>query len=224
MNRFAKPEEPYPVMLPDGTRLTMNVFLKAVANHPRLEVGEYTYASDFDPPEDVSQWVSRLAPFLFPNSQDRLVIGKFGQFAHGVRFITNSANHKMDGFSTFPFAIHDPERFMEYPTTLPAGRDTIIGHDVWIGMNAMIMPGTKIGNGVIIGAGSVVSGSVPDYAIVAGNRAQTVRMRFDDQTIAALNRIEWWNWPIEHILAHESAIVEADLEALEAAASSAGAA
>ncbi|MEO0636602.1 MAG: CatB-related O-acetyltransferase [Pseudomonadota bacterium] len=196
----------------------MNVFLKAVIDHPRLEVGEYTYANDFNPPEDLSGWASRIAPYLFPSSKDKLVIGKFGQFAHGVRFITNSANHKMDGFSTFPFAIHDPLRFGSYPASLPAGRDTVVGHDVWIGMNAIIMPGTTIGNGVIVGAGAVVSGRVPDYSIVAGNRAEVVRMRFDEEAIATLNEIAWWDWPIETILENEEAIVGADLAALKRAA------
>ena len=216
-SRFPGPDTTHPVVLPDGTRLEVNVFLRAVIDHPRFEVGDYTYANDFDPPVDVSGWASRIAPYLFPTSKDRLVIGKFGQFAHGVRFITNSANHKMDGFSTFPFAIHDTERFMDYPAELPAGRDTIIGNDVWLGMNAIIMPGTTIGNGVIVGAGSVVSGKIPDYAIVAGNRAKVVRMRFDDATIAELNDIAWWDWDIDHILKHEAAIVGADLLKLKAA-------
>lgn len=218
MTRFPSPDEPHPVILPDGSRLPMNVFLKAVIDHPRMEIGEYTYANDFDPPADLAGWASRIAPYLFPSSSDKLVIGKFGQFAHGVRFITNSANHKMDGFSTFPFAIHDPARFPTYASTLPAGMDTVIGNDVWIGINAIIMPGTTIGNGVIVGAGAVVSGRVPDYAIVAGNRAEVVRMRFDEATISELNDIAWWNWSIAKILAHEEAIVSADLDVLRSAA------
>ncbi|MEO0497038.1 MAG: CatB-related O-acetyltransferase [Pseudomonadota bacterium] len=216
--RFPSSDEPHPVILPDGSRLPMNVFLRAVIDHPRMEIGEYTYANDFEPPSDLKEWAARIAPYLFPSSQDKLIIGKFGQFAHGVRFITNSANHKMDGFSTFPFAIHDPLRFGSYASTLPVGRDTIIGNDVWIGMNAIIMPGTTIGNGVIVGAGAVVSGRVPDYSIVAGNRAEVVRMRFDEETVAALNDIAWWDWPIEKILRFEEDIAGADIVALRAAA------
>lgn len=215
---YPPPDTQHPVSLPDGTVLPMNVFLKAVIDHPRIEVGDYTYASDFNPPEDVSQWANRIAPFIFPNSREKLAIGKFGQFAHGVRFITASANHKMDGISTYPFAIHEPERIFGYPGSLPQGRDTVIGHDVWIGMNAIIMPGTTIGNGVIVGAGAVVSGQVPDYAIVAGNRAEVVRMRFDVAMIARLNALAWWDWPMGSILANEAAIVGADVDALEAVA------
>lgn len=215
---FPSPDTVHPVRLPDGTALPMNVFLNAVIDHPRIEIGDYTYASDFDPPKDPAEWQARLAPYIFPFSQEKLIIGKFGQFAHGVRFITATANHKMDGFSTFPFATFEPDRLMTYPKTLPAGRDTVIGHDVWIGMNAIILPGARIGNGVIVGAGSVVSGVVPDYAIVAGNRAQVIKKRFDEATITRLNAIAWWNWPIETILAHEAAITGADIEAMEAAA------
>lgn len=214
---YPSPDTVHPVRLPDGTVLPMNVFLKAVIDHPRIEVGDYTYASDFNPPEDISGWASRLAPYIFPSSREKLIIGKFGQFAHGVRFITASANHKMDGISTYPFAIHEPERIFSYPGSLPQGRDTLIGHDVWIGMNAIIMPGSTIGNGVIIGAGSVVSGSVPDYAIVAGNRAQVVKMRFDEAMITRLNAVAWWDWPMEDILANEVAITGGDVGALEAA-------
>lgn len=213
---YPGPETVHPVTLPDGTVLPINVFLKAVIDHPRIEVGDYTYASDFNPPQDVSGWASRIAPYIFPSSREKLVIGKFGQFAHGVRFITASANHKMDGISTYPFAIHEADRIFNYPASLPQGRDTVIGHDVWIGMNAIIMPGATIGNGVIVGAGSVVSGVVPDYAIVAGNRAEVVKMRFDAPTVARINAVSWWDWPMETILLHEAAIAGGYVDRLEA--------
>ncbi len=215
---FPAPDTLYPVRFPDGTVHKGNVFLNAAIKHPNWQIGDYTYASDFDPPENPEDWAGRLAPYLFPISQDRIIIGKFGQFAHGVRFITDGANHARDGFSTFPFAIHDPERFLAYPRTLRAGRDIRIGHDVWIGTGARIMAGAHIGNGVIVGAGAVVSGTVPDYAIVTGNRATVQRMRFDDATIAALNEIAWWNWDMARILTHEAAITGADLPALRKAA------
>lgn len=211
---FPTPDTLHPVTFPDGTVHKGNVFLKAAINHPNWEIGEYTYAADFDPPQD---WASRLAPYLFPMAKDRIIIGKFGQFAHGIQFITDGANHAREGFSTFPFAIHDPKRFMDYPATLRAGRDIIVGHDVWIGTDARIMAGAQIGNGVIVGAGAVVHGPVPDYAIVTGNRATIERMRFDDATIAALNDIAWWDWDIADILRHEVAITGHDLRALRAA-------
>lgn len=220
--QYPTPDTEHPVTLPDGSRLPNNVFLKAVIDHPRIEVGDYTYANDFDPPKILSDWAGRIAPFMFPISPDRLIIGKFGQFAHGVRFITQSANHKMDGFSTYPFAINDPERFANYASEFVPGPDTVIGHDVWMGMEARILPGSRIGSGVIVGAGAVVSGHVPDYAVVVGNPARIVRMRFDDETIAQLLRIAWWDWPIDAILKHEMAITGADVRVLSRVAQTVG--
>lgn len=211
---FPSPDTRHPVRLPDGTELPINVFLKAVIDHPRIEVGDYTYYSDFDPPADVSGWAARIAPYIFPSSSERLRIGKFGQFAHGTRFVTASANHKMDGISTYPFAIYDPERIFSYPSSLPQGRDTVVGHDVWIGMNSLILPGARIGNGVIVSSGSVVSGTIPDYAIIGGNRAQVLRMRFAEADIARLNAIAWWDWPIDKIITHEALITGGDIDAL----------
>ncbi|MCV3271601.1 CatB-related O-acetyltransferase [Roseobacter sinensis] len=216
--KFPSPDTVHPVRFPDGTSLPNNVFLKAVIDHPRIEVGDYTYANDFDPPAAPSDWASRLAPYLFPNSRDRLIIGKFGQIAHGVRFITHDANHDMRGISTFPFAIHDPERFSGYTDTLPRGRDTIIGHDVWIGAEARVLPGARLGSGVIIGSGAVVGGEIADYSVVVGNPGRVIRSRFAPEVVERLLQVAWWDWPIENILEHEALIVGADITALEAVA------
>lgn len=209
---FPSTTERYPLVLPDGTRHTGSVFLKAVLNHARIEVGDYSYANDFDPPED---WAARIAPYLHEHSAERLVIGKFCQLAHGVRVITASANHRYDGISTYPFAIFDGfgEGRPSLPTTF---RDTIIGNDVWLGDSARVMPGAKIGSGVIVGASSVVTGEVPDYAIVAGNPARIVRMRFSPDLVERLLALAWWDWPIAHILAHEAEICAGDVATLEA--------
>ena len=210
---FPPPDECRPVPLPDGSRHEGTVFLRAVINHPRWEVGDYSYASTFEPPDD---WAARLAPHLYEFSPEMLVVGRFCQIAHRAVFITASANHRFDGFSTFPFAVFGGGPVKGRPSMPGRGRDTVIGHDVWIGQGATILPGARLGNGVIVGAGAVVGGSVPDYAIVRGNPAEIVRMRFGDATIVRLNAIAWWGWPIEKILANEAAICGADLEALEA--------
>lgn len=215
---FPSPDTENPVTLPDGSALPNNIFLSAVIDHPRMAIGDYSYLNAFDPPDTAEGWATRLAPYLFPFSKDRLEIGKFCQFADGVTFITNGANHRKDGFSTFPFSIHDSDRFLDYPASLPKGDDTVVGNDVWLGKGVTVLPGTKIGNGVIAGAGAVLSGCYPDYAVVAGNRAEVRKMRFDDATIAALLEIAWWDWPIAHILAHEAQICGGDLGAMQAAA------
>lgn len=211
---FPPADTAHPVIFPDGSTHKGTVFLKAVIDHPRWSVGDYSYASAHSVPDD---WAMALAPYLYPVSAERLVIGKFCQIADGVQFITSSANHRRDGFSTYPFAIFDgmdPSR-----PSMPSGHtDTVIGHDVWIGAGAMVLPGSRIGSGVIIGAGAVVGGEVPDYAVVAGNPATVRRRRFDDATVARLLALAWWDWPIERIVANEVAIVGSDIATLEAAA------
>jgi virginiamycin A acetyltransferase len=213
MPALADPRTRHPLIFPGGAAHDGTVFLSAAIDHPRWEIGDYTYASSFDPPKD---WAARLAPHLHQHAPERLILGRFCQIAHGATFITSSANHRMDGLSTFPFAIFSG--FGADRPSLPgpeAARDTVIGHDVWIGQGAMILPGARIGTGAIIGAGSVVSGEVPPYAIVAGNRAEVVRMRFDDATIARLLAVAWWHWPPERIIEAEAAICGDDIEALE---------
>ncbi|NOD31060.1 CatB-related O-acetyltransferase [Ruegeria atlantica] len=199
----------YPVTLPDGTEHRGTAFLSQVINHPRIQVGDYTYASDFDAPED---WANRLAPYLFEFSREKLVLGKFCQIAHGVRFVTASANHATDGITCFPFPVFDPERMLEYQ---PDVRDTLVGNDVWIGYGALIMPGASIGDGAIIGAGSVVRGTIPPYSVVTGNPAEIRRYRFDADKIERLLALKWWDWPAELIIEAESVLLRGDIENLE---------
>lgn len=202
------PDRLYPITLPDGSPHKGTVYLKTAIDHPRMEIGDYTYASDFDPPQD---WASRLAPYLFPFSRDKLTIGKYCQIAHGVRFVGSSANHATDGISTYPFAVFDPEAMQSFQ---PDRRDMVIGHDVWLGIGAMVLPGAQIGNGAIIGAGAVVRGTVPDFAVVTGNPATVVRMRFTPDEIATLNALAWWDWPPETVAAARLALGSGDIAAL----------
>lgn len=213
--KLPAPDLKHPVVLPDGTAHEGTVFLKAVIEHPNWGVGDYSYASAFAVPDD---WAARLAPYLYPGAPERLEIGKFCQIADGAQFITASANHRHDGFSSYPFAIFSG--MGDGRASLPAPEsfaDTIIGSDVWIGQGARILPGARVGNGVIVGAGAVVAGVIPSYAVVVGNPGRILRMRFDSAIIAVLEDLAWWDWPVERIMAAEAAICGADIEALERA-------
>lgn len=211
MTDFPSPGTRNPVLLPDGSTHKGTVFLNAAISHPRIAAGDYTYASAHVPPAD---WASHLAPYLYDFSPERLVIGKFCQIADGVKFITASANHRMDGFSTFPFAIFHGR--MENAPSMPGpGPDTILGHDIWIGQGARILPGANIGNACIIGAGSVVSGTFPAYCVIAGNPARIVRRRFDEKSIGILEKLAWWEWPIDAIIEAEAAICGGDIDRLQ---------
>ena len=211
---FPSPDTPHPIPLPDGSRHAGTVFLNAVIDHPRIEIGDYTYASANEPTAD---WAERLAPYMFPFSPEKLVIGRFCQIADGVLFITASANHRYDGFSTFPFAVFGGGSVENRPSMPAPGTDTVIGHDVWLGQGAKVLPGARIGSGSIVGAGAVVGGGVPPYSVVAGNPGKILRARFDPETVHGLLEIAWWDWPIDRILAAEAAICGGDLEALRRA-------
>jgi virginiamycin A acetyltransferase len=211
---FPSPDTLHPVRLPDGSAHAGTVFLRAAIDHPRFEVGDYTYASAHVPPDD---WAARLAPYLYEFSPERLVLGRFCQIADGVTFITASANHRHDGMSTFPFAIFGGPAGERASMPGP-GPDTTVGHDVWFGAGATMLPGATVGSGAIVGARAVVSGAVPPYSVVAGNPARVIRKRFDEATIARLLNLAWWDWPIDVILSREAAICGGDIAALEAAA------
>jgi virginiamycin A acetyltransferase len=189
-------------------------FIKNTVFNPNIIIGDYTYYDDPENSEDFEKNVLYHYPFI----GDRLIIGKFCALARGVKFIMNGANHKFSGISTYPFAIFGNgwERVTPKPGELPYKGDTIIGNDVWIGYDSLIMPGVKIANGAIIASRSVVVSDVQAYTIVGGNPAKQIKHRFDQETISALEFIAWWNWPIENITKHLDIIVSADIKALKA--------
>lgn len=151
------------------------------------------------------------------------MIGRFCAIARGAKFIMNGANHKLSGISTYPFQIFGNgwETVMPQPGDLPYKGDTVIGHDVWIGYEALIMPGVQIGNGAIISARSVVTRDVAPYTIVGGNPAQPIKARFAPEQVEALQMLAWWDWPIERITACLPWIVGGDIAALQRVAAQA---
>ena len=214
---FPAPELVHPMQFPDGSDNPQMVHLNRVIAHPNIEIGDFTYLNDFDPPPD-GNWAARIAPYLYPGAPERLRIGRYGQIAHGARFITASANHPMRGLSTYPFAVFDHAMFAAYRDELTVLPDTVVGHDVWIGHGALVLPGARIGHGAIIGAGAVVAGTVADYAVVAGNPARVIRMRFAPDVVAALLDLAWWDWRPEAVRAAIPALAGADPDRLRALA------
>ncbi|MCV3765997.1 CatB-related O-acetyltransferase [Rhizobium sp. TRM95796] len=201
----------HPITLPDGTVYRDTVHLKQAIDHPRIEAGEYSY---FTHSGRVEETAGILAPYLGPGCRERLVIGKFVQIARGSYFITSSANHPMTGVTAYPFRIFKPETFGY--KDLPV-RDTVVGHDVWIGHEAAVMPGVRIGPGAIIAARAVVKRDVPAYAVVGGNPAGIIRMRYPDDVIADLLDIAWWDWPLDKIEANLPHLESGDIAALKRA-------
>lgn len=204
------PANPYP--MPGFPQVC---YLRNVLTNPHIEVGVYSYYDD----PDGAQNFERNVLYHYPFIGDKLIIGKFCAIARGVKFIMNGANHKMDGFSTYPFYIFAGgwEQHMPQLADLPYKGDTVIGNDVWIGYDALIMPGVHIGNGAIIAARSVVTSDIPAYAVVGGNPAKVIRNRFAADVIEALLELAWWDWPIDRLSRNLPAIMGGDLAALRAA-------
>ncbi|MBQ9226577.1 MAG: CatB-related O-acetyltransferase [Fibrobacter sp.] len=168
------------------------IYVKPTLKNPNIVVGDFTYIAD-------SEFESHVT-HLYPWNNDRLVIGKFCQIAAGVEFVMNGANHQMNAVSTFPFyTLAGWDMKPPAKNDLPFKGDTVIGNDVWIGQNATILPGVHIGNGAIIGASSVVGSNVEPYTIVAGNPAQFIRKRFDEELTNLMLEWRWWDKPIEEI-------------------------
>lgn len=187
MKTFPNPDTIYPI--PDTKTVT---YVKPTIRSKNIIVGDFTYFSDVDFEKHVTHHYDFYG--------DKLIIGKFCQIAMGVEFIMNGANHQMNAASTFPFYIFEGwEQSVPAMEKMSVKGDTVIGNDVWIGQHATILPGVHIGDGVIIGANSVVGSDIEPYSIVAGNPARLIRKRFDDELIALLIKVQWWNLPIEQI-------------------------
>ena len=168
------------------------IYVKPIVKNPNIIVGDFTYIAD-------SEFESHVTNY-YPWSRDKLIIGKFCQIAAGVEFVMNDANHQMNAVTTFPFyTLEGWERNAPDPSEMPFKGDTVIGNDVWIGQNAVILPGVHIGDGAIIGANSVVGSNVAPYTIVIGNPARVLRKRFDEELTDLLLRFKWWDKSIDEI-------------------------
>ena len=168
------------------------IYIKPTVKNPNIIVGDFTYIAD-------SEFEGHVTNY-YPWSRDKLIIGRFCQIAAGVEFVMNDANHQMNAVTTFPFyTLEGWEMNAPDPSEMPFKGDTVIGSDVWIGQNAVLLPGVHIGDGAIIGANSIVGSNVDPYTIVAGNPAKPLRKRFDDEMIELLLRFKWWDRSIEEI-------------------------
>lgn len=220
--------QPGDMTAPDPTRVhplpthPRVVFLRPLITAENISVGEYTYYDDPDHPENFERDC-----VLYDYRPERLIIGRYCALASGVRFLMPGANHRMDGVSTFPFAIFEgawAERTRDLISVekMPSPGDTVVGNDVWLGYGVIVLPGVRIGHGAIVGAGSVVSADVPDYGIAAGNPARLIRRRYTDDDVALLLRLAWWDWPVEAVTRHARTLMTGTPADLAAAAEADG--
>lgn len=191
------------------------IYLNTIINNPNIIVGDYTIYNDFV--NDPTQFEKNNVLYHYPINQDRLIIGKFCSIACGVKFLFNSANHTLKSLSNYTFPLFFEESGLNKKNVASAWdnkEDIIIGNDVWIGYEAVIMAGVHIGDGAVIAARAVVTKDVPPYTIVGGTPARKIRMRFEEETIAKLQQIQWWNWPVEKIRRSLPYIMEGTVDRL----------
>lgn len=176
------------------------VYLNAVVKDPSIEIGDYTIYNDFVSAPLLFEQNNVL--YHYPINHERLIIGNFCSIACGTKFLFNSANHTLKSLSTYTFPLFYEDWNLEKSNITTAWDnkgDIIIGNDVWIGYEAIIMAGVHVGNGAIIAAHAVVTKDVQPYTIVGGVPARFIRKRFNEEIIQELEKLKWWNWPIEKI-------------------------
>lgn len=191
------------------------VYLNAVINDPQIEVGDYTIYNDFV--ADPLQFEKNNVLYHYPIHREKLIIGKFCSIACGTKFLFNCANHTLKSLSTYTFPLFYEEWELEKSNITTAWDnkgDIVIGNDVWIGYEAVIMAGVHIGDGAIIAACAVVTKDVPPYTIVGGTPAKEIRKRFDTEVIQQLLKLKWWDWSTNKIRQCLPYIAEGKLDEL----------
>ena len=204
---------PNPNNIYPNEKIKQIVFIKNVITNPNIIVGDYTYYADISGAEKFEEHVTHHYDFI----GDKLIIGKFCAIAKGIEFVMNGANHRMNCVTTYPFSImlNGWEQFTPTLEDLPLKGDTVVENDVWIGQNVTVMPGIHIGNGAIIAANSVVTKDVPDYCIAGGNPCKIIRKRFDDELIAYLLNLKWWNWSTGKIFRNMAALTSGNIDKIK---------
>ena len=194
---------------------TQTIYLKPAITDPNIQVGDYTMYNDFV--HDPRDFQRNNVLYHYPVNGDKLVIGKFCSIACGAKFLFTSANHTLRSLSTYPFPLFFEEWGLDKAHMAQAWDnkgDIVVGNDVWIGYEAVLLSGVTIGDGAIIGTRAVVTQDLPPYTIVGGVPAKPIRRRFDDATIDALLALRWWDWPREKLVRNIAAIQAGRLDKL----------
>ncbi len=187
---------------------------KQVTN-PNILVGRFSYYSGYYHGHSFDDCARYLAP---DEGVDRLLIGSFCSIGSGAAFImAGNQGHRYDWVSTFPFYwMSDVPAFRGAENGFRAAGDTVIGNDVWIGAEAIVMPGVKICDGAVIGTRAVVTRDVGPYSIVGGHPAKEIRKRFDEGLVDLLLELRWWEWSEDQLNIAMPLLTSGDIEALHA--------
>lgn len=191
------------------------VYLKSTITDPNIIVGDFTMYNDFV--NDPTKFERNNVLYHYPVNKEKLIIGKYCSIACGAKFMFTSGNHKMASLSTYPFPLFDEEWGLNGDNITDAwdnNGDIVIGNDVWIGYEAVIMQGIHIGDGAIIGTRALVTKDVAPYTIVGGVPAREIRKRFSEDIIAKLLELQWWNWEEEKVQKNLQNIMSGNITSL----------
>lgn len=203
--------------IPDPNQIFPNeyktsCFIKNVVKAPNISIGDYTY---YDDAADPTGFEANNVLLNYPEFGDHLIIGKFCAIASGTKFIMGSANHRISSVTTYPFHVFGGawrENTPPHLDQLPRKGDTVVGNDVWIGRECVIMPGVKVGDGAIVAACSVVTKDIPPYTVFGGNPAKFVKQRFDEELTGLLLQFRWWDLEPEALVEVLPLLCDPDLE------------
>lgn len=206
-------------MIPDPNQVFPNqyktsCFIKNVVKAPNILIGDYTY---YDDARDPTGFEQNNVLFNYPEFGDRLIIGKFCALASGVTFIMGPANHRLSSVTAYPFGVFGgawEENTPPHLSQLPFKGDTVVGNDVWIGRQSVVMPGVHIGDGAIVAAYSVVTRDVPPYTVFGGNPARFIKDRFDAELTQLLLDFRWWDLPPQRLADILPLLCDPDLESV----------
>lgn len=206
MNNIPDPNSIFP------NEYKTSCFIKNVVKAPNVFIGDYTYYDDQTAP---TEFEKNNILFNYPEFGDKLIIGKFCAIASGTKFIMGPANHRISSVTTYPFNVFGgawSERTPPHMSQLPHKGDIVVGNDVWIGRESVIMPGVSIGDGAIIAAYSVVAKDVPPYTVYGGNPASFIKNRFDDELTNLLLQFRWWDLEPLELVEVLPMLCDSDLE------------
>lgn len=189
------------------------ITLDRQVTNPNIKVGRYSYYSGYYHGHSFDECARYLPP---DEGVDQLIVGSFCSIGSGAAFImAGNQGHRNEWVSTFPFYwMSEEPAFAGAQNGYEGAGDTVIGNDVWIGSEAVIMPGIKVGDGAVIGTRALVTRDVEPYAIIGGNPAKTIRKRFDERAVQMLLEMKWWDWPIDQLQAVMPLMTSGNIEAL----------
>lgn len=210
MKQIPDPNEIFP------NEYKTSCFIKNVVSAPNIFIGEYTY---YDDPVNPTGFEKNNVLFNWPEFGDKLIIGKFCSIACGTQFIMGPANHRISSVTTYPFHVFGgawTDNTPPHLSQLPHKGDIIVGNDVWIGRKSTIMPGAKVGDGCIVAAHSVVTGSFEPYSVIGGNPARLIKKRFDEELIVLLLHLKWWDFEPQKLIEILPLLCNPDLDWVKA--------